>query len=75
MSLLRSNPEIDFGFDRNISIGITVGDIGPKFGFAANDNGYLLLNNVRIPRENMLMRNAQVTSDLNSSIDLKQSHL
>jgi acyl-CoA oxidase len=40
--------------------GVEVGDIGPKFGFAANDNGYLRLHNVRIPREQMLMRNAKV---------------
>ena len=40
--------------------GITVGDIGNKFGFSANDNGFLKLDNVRIPRENMLMRYSQV---------------
>jgi len=43
--------------------GIEVGDIGPKFGFAANDNGYLRLNNVRIPREDMLSKYSQVASD------------
>lgn len=43
--------------------GITVGDIGPKFGYAANDNGFLRLSNVRIPRENMLMKYAQVAPD------------
>jgi len=43
--------------------GITVGDIGPKFGYEANDNGFLRLNNVRIPRENMLMKYAQVAPD------------
>ncbi|XP_042906100.1 peroxisomal acyl-coenzyme A oxidase 1 [Parasteatoda tepidariorum] len=41
--------------------GITVGEIGPKVGFKASDNGFLKLDNVRIPRENMLMKNAQVT--------------
>lgn len=41
--------------------GITVGEIGPKVGFRASDNGFLKLDNVRIPRENMLMKNAQVT--------------
>jgi acyl-CoA oxidase len=40
--------------------GVEVGDIGPKLSFASNDNGYLRLHNVRIPREHMLMRNAQV---------------
>ena len=40
--------------------GVTVGDIGPKFGNIGNDNGYLRFNNLRIPRENMLMKYAQV---------------
>lgn len=43
--------------------GITVGDIGPKFGTPANDNGFLRLDNVRVPRENMLSRFAQVDAD------------
>ena len=36
--------------------GIEVGDIGPKFGFNAKDNGYCIFKDVRIPRRNMLMR-------------------
>lgn len=40
--------------------GIVVGDIGPKFGFNEVDNGFLKLENVRIPRENMLMKFAKV---------------
>ncbi|PWW74784.1 acyl-CoA dehydrogenase NM domain-like protein [Tuber magnatum] len=42
--------------------GITVGDIGPKAygGFGTVDNGYVQFREVRIPRENMLMRHAQV---------------
>ncbi|KAK7502853.1 hypothetical protein BaRGS_00005802 [Batillaria attramentaria] len=43
--------------------GITVGDIGAKFGFNSNDNGFLRLDNVRIPRDNMLMRYSQVLED------------
>ncbi|XP_013778473.1 peroxisomal acyl-coenzyme A oxidase 1-like [Limulus polyphemus] len=43
--------------------GITVGEIGPKMGMRASDNGFLKLDNVRIPRTNMLMKNAQVTKD------------
>ncbi|XP_055014237.1 peroxisomal acyl-coenzyme A oxidase 1-like [Boleophthalmus pectinirostris] len=39
--------------------GILVGDIGPKFGFCEVDNGFLKLDNVRIPRENMLMKYAK----------------
>lgn len=40
--------------------GITVGDIGPKFGINSNDNGFLRFNGVRIPRRSMLMRHAKV---------------
>uniref|UniRef100_A0A8C3E9F4 Acyl-coenzyme A oxidase n=1 Tax=Corvus moneduloides TaxID=1196302 RepID=A0A8C3E9F4_CORMO len=43
--------------------GITVGDIGPKFGYDEMDNGYLKMDNYRIPRENMLMKYAQVEPD------------
>jgi len=42
------------------AVGITVGDIGPKFGYDMMDNGFLRFSHVRIPRENMLMKNAQV---------------
>ncbi|KAF5897773.1 peroxisomal acyl-coenzyme A oxidase 1 isoform X2, partial [Clarias magur] len=43
--------------------GVVVGDIGPKFGFDEVDNGYLKLDNIRIPRENMLMKYAKVHPD------------
>ncbi|CAM4623637.1 unnamed protein product [Lepidochelys kempii] len=39
--------------------GITVGDIGPKFGYDEMDNGYLKMDKFRIPRENMLMKFAK----------------
>lgn len=41
-------------------IGITVGDIGPKFGFTAIDNGFVQFSKVRIPRDNMLMKFSKV---------------
>lgn len=41
-------------------VGIVVGDIGPKFGFSEVDNGFLKLENVRIPLDNMLMKYAKV---------------
>lgn len=41
-------------------LGIILGDIGPKFGFDSIDNGFVRFNHVRIPRENMLMKYAQV---------------
>ncbi|WJX55067.1 acyl-coenzyme A oxidase [Trifolium repens] len=46
--------------------GITVGDIGMKFGNAAYnsmDNGVLRFDHVRIPRNQMLMRVSQVTRE------------
>ncbi|XP_075844672.1 peroxisomal acyl-coenzyme A oxidase 2 isoform X2 [Microtus pennsylvanicus] len=43
--------------------GITVGDIGPKMGMEHIDNGFLRLNHVRVPRENMLSRFAEVLPD------------
>ncbi|XP_033985232.1 peroxisomal acyl-coenzyme A oxidase 1 isoform X2 [Trematomus bernacchii] len=43
--------------------GIVVGDIGPKFGFSEVDNGFLKLENVRLPRDNMLMKYAKVEPD------------
>ncbi|KAB5584460.1 hypothetical protein PHYPO_G00107780 [Pangasianodon hypophthalmus] len=43
--------------------GVVVGDIGPKFGFHEVDNGFLKLDNIRIPRENMLMKYAKVQPD------------
>ncbi|KAL2803598.1 peroxisomal acyl-coenzyme A oxidase 2 [Daubentonia madagascariensis] len=43
--------------------GITVGDIGPKMNFDEMDNGFLRLDHVRVPRENMLSRFAQILPD------------
>ncbi|KAI8467455.1 MAG: acyl-CoA dehydrogenase/oxidase C-terminal [Monoraphidium minutum] len=43
--------------------GVTVGDIGPKFGFNGVDNGYLRLDHLRIPRDHMMMRYSQVTPE------------
>ncbi|KAF1319788.1 Peroxisomal acyl-coenzyme a oxidase, partial [Globisporangium splendens] len=43
--------------------GIECGDIGPKVGFQSVDNGYCAFHNVRIPRENMMMRYAKVLPD------------
>ncbi|XP_010542219.1 PREDICTED: peroxisomal acyl-coenzyme A oxidase 1 [Tarenaya hassleriana] len=46
--------------------GITVGDIGTKFGngaYNSMDNGFLMFDHVRIPRDQMLMRLSKVTRD------------
>ena len=42
-------------------LGITVGDIGTKMGVAGIDNGFLCLDNVRIPRTQMLMKFSRVS--------------
>ena len=43
--------------------GIHSGIIGPKFGTNVNDNGFLRLNQVRIPRRNMLSRYTMLERD------------
>lgn len=48
--------------------GIEVGDIGPKLGFATKDNGYLIMKNIKIPRDNMLCRYAKVSKEGKFSI-------
>ena len=45
--------------------GVCVGDIGPKFGYNTMDNGYLLLNKVKIPHANMLARFSRVDPETN----------
>ncbi|CAF3714613.1 unnamed protein product [Rotaria sordida] len=40
--------------------GVEIGEISTRFAHAAGDNGYLRLNNLRIPRTQMLMKLAQV---------------
>ena len=34
--------------------GIKTGDMGPKFGYASKDNGWMIFDNVRVPSENLL---------------------
>ena len=40
--------------------GVQVGDIGDKLAFEHVDNGFLHMTNIRIPRENLLCKNAEV---------------
>ncbi|CAH1776142.1 unnamed protein product [Owenia fusiformis] len=49
--------------DHTTMPGITLGDIGPKFGYGSNDNGFMKLDHVRVPRENMLAKFAEVKKD------------
>ena len=43
--------------------GLEIGDIGPKYGYASKDNGYLMFNNFKIPRSAMLSRYTEVTKE------------
>ena len=43
--------------------GVTAGDIGPKMGYNAVDNGYLRFDHVRVPRRAMLMKHAAMSKD------------
>jgi len=43
--------------------GVEVGDIGPKLGYNAMDNGFLRFSKLRVPRRAMLMRHAKVAED------------
>ncbi len=43
--------------------GIAIGDIGPKYGYASMDNGYMLFDNFRIPHSAMLSRYSKVDPD------------
>ncbi|NXC16136.1 ACOX2 oxidase, partial [Corythaeola cristata] len=49
--------------DHSLCPGIIAGDIGPKMNFEHADNGYLMLQNVRVPRENMLNKFCEVQPD------------
>lgn len=46
--------------DTSSFLGIKIGEIGTKLGMNATNNGFLGFENVRIPREHMLMKNSQV---------------
>mmetsp|Transcript_37 Transcript_37/g.48 ORF Transcript_37/g.48 Transcript_37/m.48 type:complete len:671 (+) Transcript_37:37-2049(+) len=47
--------------------GVEAGDIGPKMGFTAVDNGFLILKGVHIPRRYMAMKYTKVDREGNYS--------
>ena len=48
--------------------GVQVGDLGAKLGYGSKDNGWLIFNQKRIPRTNMLMRFAGIDNEGNFEI-------
>ena len=42
--------------------GVTVGDIGPKLGFQNADNGFLMFDHVRIPRDQLMGKYVEATN-------------
>lgn len=43
--------------------GVTVGDLGEKIGLNGIDNGFVMFNNYRIPRENLLSKTGDIKED------------
>ena len=54
--------------------GITVGDIGPKLGYLGMDNGFLKLDHVRIPRDQMLMKYSKVCLQCSHARSCTRTH-
>jgi alkylation response protein AidB-like acyl-CoA dehydrogenase len=55
--------------------GIKIGEIGTKLGMKTVNNGYLALENVRIPREQMLMKNSKVLKVRNTYLSGIMRHI
>ena len=49
--------------------GIKTGDMGPKFGYSSKDNGWMTMDNVRIPRENLLSRFTEIDKEGDFSLN------
>ena len=49
--------------------GVKSGCLGPKFGYLGKDNGWMTLDHVRIPRDNMFQRFLSVDRDGSVSIE------
>lgn len=43
--------------------GITIGDMGEKMGLNGVDNGFIMFNNYRIPKDNLLNRTGDINED------------
>jgi len=54
--------------------GITIGDIGPKWGYSMKDNGFMAFDNVRYPRDSLLGKYTMIddsTGELKTKGNLK----
>ena len=49
--------------------GIKCGDMGPKFGYHGKDNGWMTIDKVRIPRDQMLQKFTSVSKEGDFSIE------
>jgi acyl-CoA oxidase len=59
----------------NCLSGIKIGEIGTKLGMKNINNGFLALENVRIPREQMLMKNSKVLEVRNTYLSAILRHV
>ena len=48
--------------------GLEIGDIGPKYGYATKDNGYMVFNNYKVPRSALLSRFSKITKEGDFSV-------
>jgi len=55
--------------------GIVIGDIGPKYGYTAMDNGYMLFKNYRVPHAALLSRYSGIDSEAGTFIKPKNQAL
>ena len=59
----------------NFLTGIKIGEIGTKLGMKTINNGFLALENVHIPREQMLMKNSKVLEVRNTYLSAVLRHI
>lgn len=43
--------------------GLEIGDIGPKYGYGTKDNGYIIFNQFKVPKESLLSKYTTITKD------------
>ena len=48
--------------------GVRSGDLGPKVGYNSKDNGWATFDQVRVPRENMLMGVCELSREGNFKV-------